>query len=164
MPHRGSPWSGGGPCYHRTDFSREIQVDATQPQPAIDAAPRQPEANLITLTHFIYGLHTLSILIGVLGAVTVIGAFVFGLPSIVAVIINYVRRSEVRGTWLDSHFRWQIRTFWFGLLWVVIAWILVISIVGLLVAWAVFLGAGIWVIYRVVRGWLNLRDGKPMVF
>ena len=68
-------------------------------------------------TQGIYALHAFSMLTGILGAATVVGAFLTGWPSIIAVILNYVKRSEVRGTWLESHFRWQIRTFWFGLLW-----------------------------------------------
>ena len=71
-------------------------------------------------------LHAFSLLMGIVGAATVVGAFLTGWPSIIAVILNYVKRSEVRGTWLESHFRWQIRTFWFGLLWVVLCVLFVI--------------------------------------
>src|SRR5262252_2201649 len=127
------------------------------PAPAIQPAP-----SLITVAHAVYALHSLSILIGVSSAATVIGAFVFGLPSIVAVIINYVKRSEARGTFLESHFRWQIRTFWFALLWCVIGGALFITLVGIPVALTIFLAAGIWAIYRVVRGWLALRDHRAM--
>jgi uncharacterized membrane protein len=123
-----------------------------------------PPASMVTMTHIIYGLHALAILIGLTSAVTVVGAFVFGLPSIVAVILNYVNQPSVRGTFLESHFRWQIRTFWFALLWIAIGVLLVITIVGILVAWAVFIGAGVWVIYRIARGWLTLQDSKPMAF
>ena len=76
------------------------------------------ESSLIGWTQAIYALHAFSLLIGIVGAATVVGAFLIGWPSIIAVILNYVKRSDVRGTWLESHFRWQIRTFWFGLLWV----------------------------------------------
>lgn len=123
-----------------------------------------PRPSLVTVGHIIYGLHSLSILIGLTSAVTIVGAFVFGIPSIVAVVMNYIYQSEVRGTFLESHFRWQIRTFWFALLWVGLGVLLVVTIVGILVAWAVFLGAGIWVIYRVARGWLTLQDRKPLTF
>lgn len=123
-----------------------------------------PPASMVTVTHAIYGLHALAILIGLTSAVSIIGAFVFGLPSIVAVILNYVNQPSVRGSYLESHFRWQIRTFWFALLWIAIGVLLVITIVGILIAWAVFIGAGIWVIYRIARGWLTLQDCKPMVF
>lgn len=81
-----------------------------------------------------------------------------GIPAIVAIIINYLKRDEVEGTWLESHFRWQMRTFWFSVLWGFIGWITIIIAVGFLV-WAV---AGIWAIYRIVRGMLNFYDRKPM--
>jgi len=122
----------------------------------------EPAPGLITAAHLVYGLHSLSILIGVTSAATVIGAFVFGLPSIVAVVISYVKRGEARGTFLESHFRWQIRTFWFAVLWCVIGGALFITLVGIPIALAIFFGAGLWTIYRVVRGWLALRDRKPM--
>ena len=72
----------------------------------------QPSPSLVRWTQLIYGLHAFSLLTGILGAATVVGAFLTGWPSIIAVILNYVKRSEARGTWLESHFRWQIRTFW----------------------------------------------------
>ena len=77
-------------------------------------------SSLVGWTQVIYILHAVSILTGILGAATVIGAFLIGWLSIIAVILNYVKRGEARGTWLDSHFRWQIRTFWYGLLWTVL--------------------------------------------
>jgi len=83
-------------------------------------------------------------------------------PSIIAVVINYVKRGEARGSYLESHFRWQIRTFWFALLWCVIGGTLFITIVGIPLALAVFFAAGLWAIYRITRGWLALRDRKPM--
>jgi uncharacterized membrane protein len=122
----------------------------------------EPAPGLVTIAHAVYALHGLSILIGVATAATVIGAFVFGLPSIVAVVINYVKRAEARGTFLESHFRWQIRTFWFALLWCAIGATLFVTLVGIPVALAIFFAAGIWTIYRVVRGWLALRDRRAM--
>ncbi|TMH96022.1 MAG: hypothetical protein E6H44_00625 [Betaproteobacteria bacterium] len=77
---------------------------------------------------------------------------------IVAVIINYVKREDVTGTWLESHFRWQIRTFWFGLLWAVPGVILFVLIVG----WFILAADAIWIIYRIVKGWLNLSENRPM--
>src|SRR4249919_3868434 len=121
-----------------------------------------PAPSLVTVTHLVYALHALSIVIGVTTAATIIGAFVFGLPSIIAVVINYVKRGEARGTFLESHFRWQIRTFWFALLWSVIGGMLFITLVGIPLAIGVFFAAGVWAIYRITRGWLALRDGKPM--
>jgi uncharacterized membrane protein len=133
----------------------------------IDAAPRSSVApSLITITHLIYGLHTLSLLIGITSSVTIIGAFIFGVPSIIAVILNYIKRSDVSGTYLESHFRWQIRTFWFAALWAVIGmllWIvLAIVLIGFVIGPLILLGTGIWVIYRIAKGWLILRDRKPI--
>jgi len=106
----------------------------------------------------------LSLLTGILGAATIIGAFLTGWPSIIAVILNYVKRGEVRGAWLESHFRWQIRTFWFGLLWVALCgfFIAITLGVGILIAWLPLGIVAIWFVYRVARGWLALRDGRPM--
>ena len=128
------------------------------------AFAKTPDPSLITTTHIIYGLHTLSILIGLTSAITVVGAFVFGVPSIIAVIVNYVNQPNARGTFLESHFRWQIRTFWFALMWILIGFVLFITIIGIPISWIVIVGAGIWVIYRIARGWLTLQDRKPMVF
>ena len=124
---------------------------------------REPPPSLITLTHVIYALHAASLLIGILGAATIVFAFLFGWPSIVAVILNYVKRSEARGTWLESHFRWQIRTFWFGLLWVALCGVFIMATlgIGLLIAWLPLAVVGLWLIYRIVRGWLRLVDRRP---
>jgi uncharacterized membrane protein len=121
-----------------------------------------PPPSLVTVTHLVYALHSLSLLIGITTAATIIGAFVFGMPSIIAVIINYVKRGEARGSFLESHFRWQIRTFWTGVLCNVIGWIFFVTLIGIPVAFAIFIGAGIWVIYRIVRGWLALRDRQAI--
>ena len=93
---------------------------------------------------------------------TVIGAFVFGWPSIIAVIINYVKRGEAAGTFLESHFAWQIRTFWFALAWTVVSWVLMLTLVGIPLAWVLILAVSIWIAYRVIRGWLALADSKAM--
>ena len=138
----------------------------TYDQPPSVTAQSAVEPSLVTTTHVIYALHSLSILIGVTSAATIIGAFVFGLPSIIAVIINYVKRSDVRGTYLESHFGWQIRPFWFAALWAalgVLLWVvLAIVLIGFLIGPAILMLTGLWVIYRVVRGWLALRDERPI--
>ncbi len=85
-------------------------------------------------------------------------SFFLGITFIVAIIINYVKQSDVEGTWLHSHFRWQIRTFWFSLLWSALGVITFIFVVG----YFILLADAIWVIYRIVKGWLRLADGKEM--
>lgn len=121
---------------------------------------------LVTLTHLIYGLHAFSAVMGILGSALIVTAFLTGWPSIIAVILNYIKRSDVRGTYLDSHFSWQIRTFWFALLWLVIAGIitvlLIVTVVGILIYWLPLAVVGIWVLYRIIRGWLALPAGQSM--
>lgn len=119
--------------------------------------------SLVQLTHFIYGLHAIAVLVGVTSAATVAGGFVFGLPSLIAVFLNYLKRGDVAGTWLESHFVWQIRTFWFTLLWLVVYGLLIITIIGIPVAWILIVLLGLWVGYRVLRGWLALTGVRPMV-
>lgn len=119
---------------------------------------------LFTWTQAIYALHALSLLTGILGAATIVGAFLIGWPSIIAVILNYVKRSEVRGIWLESHFRWQIRTFWYGLLWVSLCIIFVVLTlgIGLIIVWLPVGIVSLWFVYRITRGWLALREGRAM--
>lgn len=90
-------------------------------------------------------------------ALQAIGLFI-GITYVVAVVIDYVKASEVRGTWIESHFRWQIRTFWFSLLWAVVGIFTYLLVIG----YFILLAAGIWVIYRIAKGALNLKDNKAM--
>ena len=140
-------------------------------------------------THAMYALHALAGFIGVTSGATIIGTFIFGLPSILAILMNYSRRDAVRGSWLESHFQWQVSTFWtavgLGIALFCVALVFgafgVLSLVSMPLtggagaigagagfggAWvAMTLGAmiaGIWILYRVVRGWVALRDGKAM--
>jgi len=112
----------------------------------MDLTPDSDEklASLKALTTVIYGLYALSLL--------------FGVTAIVAIVLNYIKREEAQGTWLESHFSWQIGTFWWSVLWFVVGaatWII-------LIGWVVWGVAGIWFIYRIAKGWLNLNDNKPM--
>lgn len=101
-------------------------------------------ASLKTLTTVIYALYALALFAGI--------------GAIVAIVLNYIKREEVQGTWLESHFRWQIGTFWWSVLWIVVGSLTWIILIGWLV-WGV---AAIWFIYRIAKGWLNLNDNKPM--
>ena len=96
------------------------------------------------VTTIIYALYAASILVGV--------------TCLVAIVMNYVKKDDVVGTYLESHFRWQIRTFWFALLWSVIGVVLLFFVVGFFVLGANF----VWFIYRIVKGWMYLNDGKAM--
>ena len=124
----------------------------------------QPSESNVKVVHVVYALHAISLITGIITTATVVGAFLTGWPSIIAVVINYVKRSEAAGTWLASHFRWQIRTFWFGLLWVALCMLFVVLTlgIGLLIAWLPLAVVSVWFIYRIARGWLRLMDRRPM--
>lgn len=127
----------------------------------VEASP-----GLERITHIVYGLHALGLVLGAFGAASVIGSFLFGWPSIIAVIINYVKRSDVRGSWLESHFTWQIRTFWFALLWAVVVGIVSLPLMPVLVGFGTLalgmFALGVWAIYRIARGWLRLNSRQAM--
>jgi uncharacterized membrane protein len=123
--------------------------------------PEPPHSALVA-AHVVYGLHSFAIGLGVVGSATVIGGFLGSLPSIVAVILSYVKRGDARGSWAESHFRWQIRTFWFALLWLVVATLLIVTLVGAPVGLTMLLVVTLWLIYRVARGWMRLADGQAM--
>lgn len=110
----------------------------------MDLISTEREKSAKTLTTIVYALYAASYLIGI--------------TAIVAIIVNYVKKEDVAGTFLESHFRWQMRTFWFGLLWGVLGALTFVLVVG----WFVLVADGIWIIYRIVKGWLRLNDNKAM--
>ena len=123
-------------------------------------------SGLVRTAHVVYALHAAGLALGAFGAATVIGSFLFGWPSIIAVIINYIYRGEARGTWLESHFDWQIRTFWYGLAWALLVGLVSLPLTLVIIGfgtWAVgmFL-LGVWAIYRITRGWLRLDANQPI--
>ena len=101
-------------------------------------------ASLKSLTTVTYALYALSLVVGV--------------TAIVAIVLNYIKKDDARGTWLESHFTWQIRTFWWSVVWFVLGSITVFILIG----WVVLGVAYVWFIYRIAKGWLNLNDNKPM--
>ena len=121
-----------------------------------------PREGLVTLTHVIYALHGFTVLTGIMTSALIVTAFLTGWPSIIGVILNYVKRGEVRGTYLDSHFSWQIRTFWFALLWLAIGAVLFATVIGIPFAVVLWFATGIWVLYRIIRGWLALPSQKAL--
>ena len=120
----------------------------------------------MTTLHVTYALHALGLALGAFGASTIVGSFLFGWPSIIAVIINYVKRGEARGTWLESHVNWQIATFWWALAWTcaiaILGFVLAIVLVGFAIWMIGFFALGCWAIYRIARGWLALKDRRAM--
>jgi uncharacterized membrane protein len=128
-------------AFIRREEAREAAPRAAQ----VTATPHDPrEAALRQLTMIVYVLQIASIVVGI--------------TLIAAVIINYLKRGEVEGTWLESHFRWQIRTFWYGLLWFGVGLALLVVIVGFFVLMA----AAMWLLYRAIKGWLELEERRPM--
>jgi uncharacterized membrane protein len=132
------------------------------PDTSTDITVPLPREGLITLTHVIYALHAFSALTGLLSSALIVTAFLTGWPSIIAVILNYAKRSEVRGTFLDSHFGWQIGTFWYALLWLLAGGVAFATLIGIPVAVVIWIITGLWVLYRIVRGWMTLTERKPM--
>jgi len=115
-----------------------------------------PLPSVIAVANIVYALHAFAILVGIVGAATIVGSFVASFPSLLAVILNYVKRSDARGTWVYSHYRWQIRTFWFALLWAIVGWLSLIVLIGI----PILIVLTAWLIYRISRGWL--RDRRQM--
>ena len=110
--------------------------------------PSSPEETKVlspkTVTVLVYALQAAS--------------FAVGITLIIGVILNYIKREDVRGTWLESHFRWQIRTFWYSILWTVIGVLTAIVLIG----YAVLFANAVWVIYRIIKGWIRLSEGMEM--
>lgn len=125
------------------------------PNPPLTADAVRVDPSLVTYTHVIYGLHSLAVLIGISTAHTIVGSFVGGLPSIIAVIMNYARRSATRGTYLESHFRWQIRTFWYALLWAIVIVLVsapfMLILIGFGLAWIGLVALGVWIALSLIH-------------
>lgn len=138
--------------------AKNTAMDANLPQ----ASMSPPSEGMVTLAHVLYVLHGFSALMGVLSSAFIVTAFLTGWPSIIAVIINYVKRGDARGTWLDSHFGWQLRTFWYAVIWVILAGLMILTVVGIPFAWVLLVAVGLWVLYRIIRGWIALAEARPM--
>ena len=119
-------------------FLRTVEI-APAGASSAEAAP-----SLRQLAGVVYGLQAASMLVG--------------LTLFAGVIINYLRRKQVAGTWLESHFTWQIRTFWWSLVWCIVGVATAVLIVGLII----LLASAVWFVYRIVRGWTELNEGRPM--
>ena len=128
---------------------------------AVDAS-REPLPSVLTVANIVYALHAFAIVVGLVGTATIVGSFVGSVPSIVAVVLNYIKRSDARGTWAESHYRWQIRTFWYSIFWVIVAGVLFVTLIGIPFAFAILGILAIWLAYRIGKGWLRLRDRRPM--
>jgi uncharacterized membrane protein len=127
--------------------------------PAPVAESRQPP---VTGTLIVYALFAIAAIVGIAGHGLLIGAPLFTILGVVGVVIAYVCRGDARGTWLESHVGWLIRTFWWSLLWNVVGWIFAATIIGLPVAWVVWVATTLWVLYRVVKGYLRFHGSEPV--
>ncbi len=127
---------------------------------------QEPEHKVIMIAKIVYILHGLSIILGIVTGASILSSFLFGWPSIAAVVLNYALRSEAKGTFVASHFTWQIQTFWSAAIWA-----LLVAIIGMLLSWLLvgfavwfvgFMVMGIWVGYRIIRGWIRLSSREEM--
>ena len=107
-----------------------------------------PSPSLINVSHAVYACYAIGFFIGV--------------TWLVGVIVAYVKRDEARGTWLESHFSWQIRTFWWSVLWFLLGWLLFVTLIGIVIAYPLWGIAWLWALYRVIKGWMRLSDAKPV--
>ncbi|HET9763343.1 MAG TPA: hypothetical protein VFR50_07495 [Casimicrobiaceae bacterium] len=130
-------------------------------------APGMPGQSLISITLVIYLLFGIAAVVPLLAHGFPLILPLFGVLGIVAVIIAYVKRSDAAGTWLASHYRWLIRTFWFSFLWgaigvVIIALFWWLLGLGIVVGYAIWIATTIWVLYRLIRGYLAFKDSRPV--
>ena len=116
----------------------------------------------ISATLLVYILFALAAVIALVGQGMMVGAPLLTLIGIVAVIIAYVKRDDARGTWTESHLSWLIGTFWWSLVWNVLGWIVAVTVIGIPLAIAIWVITTIWVIYRLIRGYLWFKDSKPI--
>jgi len=123
---------------------------------------RKPNDSLIKILYLIYALHIFSAVSGLLTPAFVVTAFVTGWPSVIALILSYVWRGDAAGSYLSTHFDWLIRTFWYALMWFVIAALFIFTIIGTVIGLPMLLIVGIWVVYRLARGLFAL-NGRRIV-
>ena len=128
--------------------------------------PTAPSASLMSTTLLIYALYGIAAVAGLLSSGFPLIAPFFGVLGIVAVIIAYVKRTDAAGTWLASHYRWLIRTFWFSMLWAVLGMLILVMLglilIGIPIAFGIWFAATIWIVYRIVRGYILFKEGKPI--
>jgi len=124
----------------------------------VQDASRQPPVGAAIV---VYALFTIAALVGIIGHGMLVGAPLLTLVGIVAVIVAYITRGDARGTWTESHFTWLIRTFWWSLLWNCLGWLVAVTVIGLPLAIAIWVATTVWVIYRVIRGYLLFHQSNP---
>lgn len=130
------------------------------------APPAAPSASLISMTLVVYALFSFSAVVGLLSSGFPLIAPLCGIVGIIGIILAYVKGGEATGTWLASHYRWLIRTFWFSLLWgcigAIIFVLFAIILIGLVVGYVIWVATTIWVLYRLIRGYVLFKDSQPV--
>jgi uncharacterized membrane protein len=129
------------------------------PAPQAGVAGNDPPVSAALLA---YGLFGVAAVVALISSGFPVAAPLMGLVGIAGLVVAYVKRSDARGTWVSSHLRWLIRTFWYSLLWAAVGAVFAVTIIGLVVAIPVWAVASIWVLYRVIRGYLLFNDSKPI--
>jgi uncharacterized membrane protein len=134
--------------------------ESSAPQlPPADAGV--PSQSLISTTLVIYALFGVAAIAGLVSA-GLLSTPLLGLIGLIALIIAYVKRDDAAGTWLQSHYRWLIRTFWFSVLWNIVGWLAVVTLIGIPIAICIWIATTIWVLYRLIRGYVLFKDSKPI--
>jgi len=125
-----------------------------------------PSASLVSTTLLVYALFGVAAVVGLASSGFPLVAPLMGLVGIVALILAYVKRGDAAGTWLASHYRWLIRTFWFSFLWGMVGGLVLVTLglilIGIPIAFGIWIATTIWVIYRLLRGYVRFNDGKPI--
>lgn len=128
---------------------------------ASSTAPTVPAQSLISTTLAVYVLFAIAAVASLVSA-GLLSTPLLGLIGIIGLILAYVKRGEAAGTWLQSHYRWLIRTFWFSVLWNILGWLAVVTLIGIPIAIAIWIATTIWVLYRLIRGYVLFKDSKPV--
>jgi len=123
---------------------------------------RPPTQSTVKIIYMIYALHIFSAFNGLLSPAFVVTAFLTGWPSVIALVMSYTWRNDASNTYLYSHFNWLISTFWFALVWLVVAWLLIITVIGVVIGIPLMLLVGLWVLYRLGKGFFVLNDRRPI--
>ena len=136
------------------------------PPPPVTSTTASTSNAPVSTTLVVYILFALAAVVALVGHGMAVGAPLLTLIGIVAVIIAYVKRDDARGTWTESHLTWLIRTFWWSFLWNSIGWLILftlgIVLIGIPIAIAIWVITTIWVIYRLIRGYLYFKDSRPI--
>jgi uncharacterized membrane protein len=128
---------------------------------APSTAPSVPSQSLLSTTLLVYAVFGVAAIASLVSA-GVLSTPLLGLIGIIGLILAYVKRGEAAGTWLQSHYRWLMRTFWFSVLWNIVGWLAAVTLIGIPIAIGIWLATTIWVLYRLIRGYVLFKESKPV--